>query len=133
MSYSNRAGKDLLELPRLFQTVIESVQRIKELPLVTAGQVDDERPRQRLLNASAVNYLVDVETATKAALSRKGVLDEDLWNAFCGLFAGERVASSLRSKVVYGCARLYKARGLHPNLYFHLYRNASAHSMGRAA
>jgi hypothetical protein len=131
-SYTRKAT-ELTDLPNLFYAVIESVQRIRELPLVTASQIDDELPRQRLLNASAVNYLADVEAATKAALSKGGVLSEDLWNSFVALFAGERVAPSLRGKVIYPCAKFYKSRGLHPNSYFKLYRRESASSLGRCA
>jgi hypothetical protein len=137
MSFNNRtrhADDDFYELHSLFYTVLDAVKEIKSLPTTSASHPNGEgnMVRQRLYNASAVEYAIDCEKATKAALSNLGALDADLWNAFCALFAGEAVAPALSRKVVTRVGRIYRARKLHPNLYFRLFRQGGVQT-GRAA
>jgi hypothetical protein len=128
MLFSNRTNRHVddayEDLRSLFYTVLDAVQDINSLPLTSASHPNGEgnMVRQRLYNASAVEFLTDVEKATKVALSICGSLDAELWNAFCAMFAGEAVAPALSRKVVTRVGRIYSARKLHPNQYFKLYR-----------
>jgi hypothetical protein len=137
MSFNNRtrhADDDFYELHSLFYTVLDAVKEIKSLPLTSASHPngDGDMVRQRLYNASAVEFTTDCENATKAGCSFNGSLDAEMWNAFCAMFAGEQVSPALARKVVTRCGREYRIRKLHPNAYFRLYRRGSVQT-GRAA
>lgn len=114
------------ELASTFAAVIDAALRIRELATTAAQQIDDDVPAQRLYNASAVEYIADVENTTRKALSVNGVLSEKLWNSWVAIVNREPVPAIVRETVVQRCGRLYKVRGLHPNKYFRLDRYGSA-------
>jgi hypothetical protein len=138
MSFNNRtrhADDDFYELHSLFYTVLDAVKEIKSLPTTSASHpnADGEMVRQRVYNASAVEFLTDVEKATKTALGVNGELDPSMWNGFCALFAGEAVPPSPSRKVITRVGRIYRERKLHPNSYFRLYRRGGVQTQRVAA
>ena len=107
------------EQKELFDSVVRAYVEIsEELPLITAFSYDPDAPRQRTLTPDAIHFRVDVESATETALRDLPALQRAWFRLACG----DKVEAALAKPTVTRCARLYQARSLDPNLYFHRFR-----------
>jgi hypothetical protein len=77
---------------------------------------DPDAARQRTLTSDAIHFRIDVERATTTALLKLPALQRAWFKMACGEAVPE--AHSVITKV----GRLYEARRLDPNLYFHRFR-----------
>jgi hypothetical protein len=124
--YHRVTKRELLTQQRnLFDRVISAYVQVRGYPVVVAVDPDDDPvSRSHKWTPTLCHYLVDVELSTTDALKEL----PELQAAWFTLAAGEIVEPSLAEQVVSRCARLYKARGLDPGLYFR-----PSHRRGRAA
>ena len=96
-----------------FNKVIEGYASCRELPPVVAIQYDDTQPVNPKLTPQIIEYLVDVEHATHAALDHLGLFPT--WEQMLNC---ETVPINKRAQVTDRCARVYIRRKLQPFDYF---------------
>jgi hypothetical protein len=101
-------------LTRHFFEVVSAYVRIRSLSPITAVNPDDEGVPNKQLNASAIEYLVDVEAATKRALNNDTNLLQQ-WETLAYQEAQVPNATKIASR----CGRIYERRKLLPHAYFH--------------
>jgi hypothetical protein len=97
-----------------------------ELSPLAAVAFDDDGAvvGSKRLNATALEYAIDVEHGTLKALS--GALSGDnaeLQAGWFALLAGEKVQAGIALKVITKCAKVYRHRGLNPAIYFRKVRH----------
>ncbi len=97
----------------VFRAVTEAFCQMVELPGVGALNMDPQASRAMTLNAVAIEFIVDVKTATTFAL--RETAEQKAWFA---LVAGEDVPKALAARVIKKCAAVYFQRGLTPGRYF---------------
>lgn len=98
---------------RYFDSVVRAYSDILERPALVAVRYDEMTPPNPRLSAQDIEFKVDVERATHAALDAVNLFP--LWEA---MLRGEPVPIHKRAKVTDRCARLYIRRELMPYLYF---------------
>ncbi len=118
-----RARRAERQLPdrRLFDAVQDAYLQLLDLPPIAAMVLDHDQPRPGILAGTAIDFKIDIEKATEVACQK---LDEQA--AWFALLRGEPVECELQARVVQQCSLLYRARSLHPRLYFRRDRHAAA-------
>jgi hypothetical protein len=101
-------------LTRHFFEVVTAYVRIRSLSPITAVNPDDEGVPNKQLNASGIEYLIDVELATKKALNDDPYLLRQ-WETL----AYQEAQVPDATKIAHRCGRIYERRKLLPNAYFH--------------
>jgi hypothetical protein len=100
-------------LTRHFFEVVTAYVRIRSLSPITAVNPDDEGVPNKQLNASGIEFLVDVELATKKALNNEPYLLRQ-WETL----AYQEAQVPDATKIAHRCGRIYERRKLLPNAYF---------------
>ena len=120
--HNKRRYSSALDYP-LFESVIKAY--LHNLYCVTvaplqAVQHDPDATSHRRSTLHSVEFIVDVEKASAAALQDRqsqNAMDQIL-KEMCGGPVDESISLGLRADVVSKCARIYRARGLEPSVYF---------------
>lgn len=109
---SNRHNERTQENQRYFQKVVDAYAEFKEYaPLVAINY--DPTSRTKKLHPVIVNFLCDVELATKRVLQTPELIRK--WET---LVSGEQIDASSAVSIVSRCSRIYRERGLAPFEYF---------------
>ena len=97
-----------------FEETIRAYRETRELPPLAAASFDPDGHGNRKLTATGIEYVCDVENATKKALDN----NPELLKAWSQIVNGETVPEKLESKIAWACGKLYAARKLRPRQYF---------------
>ena len=119
LSDSNTSRQRFAHSYLIFTSVVQQHKAICDLPLLVASEIDIDAPtRSRRLDFAAIDYKVDIESATTASL--RGLRDEaQLQKTWFQLVAGDQTTDAdLAKRVIRACAPVYEQRGLEP--FYHL-------------
>lgn len=104
----------------VFNAVTKAYITVKNLHPVVASDPDIDSPKQaRPLTYEKIEFAVDVENATEAAIKDQPRLQA----TWLQLAAGDTtVDPALAMRTIRACAKVYENRGLDPGIYFHKIR-----------
>jgi len=109
-----------------FWGVIETYIGIRQRHPMSAINLDESAPPTRL-TSDLVDYLADVELATRRVLTPALYL---LWQQ---LIEGEKIPAASQKVIIARCSRIYSERGLLPIKYFRkIKRGRKRHQAGAA-
>ena len=97
---------------RYFDAVIDGYREVKSLSPTIAANPDPQAIRRKLTPA-AIEFIADVELATRRALQ-----DADLFRSWQALVEEEVIEPLLKAWIVSRCSPMYIARRLAPADYF---------------
>lgn len=109
-----------------FWNVIDAYISIRQRHPVTALTLDETAPSTKL-TFDLIDYLVDVELATRRALTPA------LYLLLQQLLEGEKIPSASQRVIIARCSRIYSERGLLPVKYFRkIKKGRKRHQTGAA-
>lgn len=101
---------------KYFESVIEAYREFREYAPVVACNYDPAS-RSKKLSHVAINFLADVDLATKKVLKR-----DDLIRQWQAIVEEQPVPPEAVASIAHRCARIYRAKNLAPYQYFRVIR-----------
>jgi hypothetical protein len=101
---------------KYFESVIDAYREFREYSPVIAVNYDPAS-RSKKLVPGVINFLADVEIATKKVLTTGTLIRQ--WQA---LIDEEPLPVEVAGSIAHRCGRIYRAKGLAPYTYFRVIR-----------